>query len=140
MFGLSSAEKYQKIIKKSSIKKIKLPSGAKFKIRKLMVNELMSDNLPLMDNKDLSINSEEKNKQVWDGLNKKQQQEYIDYNNRMVVRAVISPKLSHAPKKGYIFIDDLYNNVNDYLALLHEITIFSIGHGKSKDLAKKKII
>jgi len=121
--------------KTQATKKVKLPSGAVFEIKKVTGRDFLREGtLPIQGTRDI-VESEEKRKIWWDRLNPEQKKKQMQTLDSMICLAVVNPGLSMEKTEGKLCVSELTDS--DYYALLSEITKFSFGGEDLKSFRDK---
>jgi len=115
-----TAEEYFK--KVGNTKEVTLPSGSKFKIRKIQARELVGQPMPFSSKEDLKGIDTEKQQEIWSRMTPEEQKKQTEFCDFMILRAVIEPEINE-------------NNINDipdedYNKLLEYVSDFSFGRVK----------
>lgn len=110
--------------KSCSTKLVELPSGAVFKIRKVTARDyVVNSEMPIRSTKEISTSSDEKNQIAIDKLTPAQRKIMMKANDQLIVKSVISPKLSIEKIENCLCVDELSDT--DYYKLVSEITSLS---------------
>lgn len=109
-------------------KEVTLPSGFKIVMRKLTGHDFIREaSIPISSIRDIaSTTSKEKSQIIWDRMTDEQKAAQIAANDRMIVAAVVEPKISLASTDDdTLSVRDLSDE--DYFAILQELSTFSTG-------------
>lgn len=109
--------------KVNPIFEITLPSGSIFKLRKITARDFLKEGgaCILQSSKQIEKNTSEQNKNIWEKLPEDQQLKQMTINDKIIVKAVIEPKLKTGKSSDiYLGVDDLSDE--DYYALLKQVT------------------
>ena len=120
---------------KEATKKVPLPSGYEFEIKKINPHELITESFPLKSTMDLTNTSDEKKAIIWDEMSSEEKQKQMDFNTMLIEKALIDPVLTNEE------VNILFKKRSaDYFALLSEVTSFSLGGAVVDPLSESKAI
>jgi len=111
-------------------KEVVLPSGLTIIIKKITGHDFIrAGNFSLHTTHQVLVESKEKNEVIWKKMSDEQKKRQIESNDRMIVQAVVSPKLSvESTDDEVLSVRDLSDE--DYFALLKEVGDFSASRGQ----------
>lgn len=119
---------YLELTKSADTKKVTLPSGAVFEIRKVTGRQSLAE-MGSLGLKDISSytspDAKDRAKQLAAKVTPEERTKLVKLNDRLLVRAVVAPQLCLEPEANKLCVENLTDK--DYYALLAEINMFSRG-------------